>query len=565
MLDSWNAPGAPVIEFDRQIMEDIRLAAVEGFLRIRHGGVEVGGVLFGTHVDGRIRIVAHRPIECEHIAGPSFTLSPGDEKRLEGLFAGAAADEELQGLEPVGWYHSHTRSDIFLSESDVQIHDRHFRQPWQVALVLRPRGLEPTRAGFFVRNAEGSLQRESSLREFHLEPLPKEQRRKPRVASTGESAPEEQAVPPPVPTPTPSQEPPRVPEICTAIEPLRPALAINFARPNRKLRIARIVAAGVMVASLAAALTTWSRNSHTVTRPSVGLRLVGSTEQMSIEWNTTTDVVRRAQSASLEVDDGGNVQLVPIDVAALRSGRVTYIRQSGNVNVRLTIHTDGGEVGERAYFLGPAPVRPEPIEPPKTVPTPVSLEPVRQTIERKQTPPRRTQLSFDSINNKKPALALLPVDEPPRLEFFHARLQGGTPGAVAWTALPANPPREATPRPVSGRAIWTGLLKRSGLLKIDGSRTSTGFLSGTLPDKNMRVVAYPAELTDVGVFVYVPMQRTPPSEPASAQNGWNQTSYVYDPERSRDVRIMDVGPSMVTVRSDNRNLSMIVFDWKTVD
>jgi len=28
---------------------------------------------------------------------------------------------------------------------------------------------------------------------------------------------------------------------------------------------------------------------------------------------------------------------------------------------------------------------------------------------------------------------------------------------------------------------------------------------------------------------------------------------------------VDVGPSTVTVRSDNRNLSMIVFDWKTVD
>ena len=559
MLDSWNAPGAPVIEFDRQIMEDIRLAAVEGFLRIRHGGVEVGGVLFGTHVDGRIRIVAHRPIECEHIAGPSFTLSPSDEKRLEGLFADSAADEELQGLEPVGWYHSHNRSDIFLSESDVQIHDRHFRQPWQVALVLRPRGLEPTRAGFFFRNEQGVLYRDCSLNEFRLEPLPKEQRLKPRVVSSREPIRETPAVT----TPAPSQEPARVPEVCTSIEPLRPALAFNFARPNRKLRIARIVAAGVMLASLAAAFT-WSRSTHSATRPTVGLRLVGSTEQMSIEWNTTTDVVRRAQSASLEVDDGGNVQSVTIDVAALLSGRVTYIRQSGNVNVRLTIHTDSGDVGERAYFLGPAPVRPQPIDAPKSVPTPVSLEPVRQTIERKQSPPpRRTQISFDST--KKPVLGLLPVDEPPRLEFFHARLQTGAPGPAAWTALPVNPPRETTPRPLTGRAIWTGLLKRNGLLKIDGSRASTGFLSGSLPDRNIRLVAYPAELADDGVYVYVPTQRTPPTEPATAQNGWNQTSYVYDPERSRDVRIMNVGPSSITVRSDHRNLSMIVFDWKTVD
>ena len=36
----------------------------------------------------------------------------------------------------MGWYHSHTRSEIFLSDADLEIHNRYFPEPWQVALVL---------------------------------------------------------------------------------------------------------------------------------------------------------------------------------------------------------------------------------------------------------------------------------------------------------------------------------------------------------------------------------------------------------------------------------------------
>ena len=65
----------------------------------------------------------------------------------------------------MGWYHSHTRSEIFLSDADLEIHRRFFPEPWQVALVMKPHTFQPTRIGFFFREADGSVQAERSYRE----------------------------------------------------------------------------------------------------------------------------------------------------------------------------------------------------------------------------------------------------------------------------------------------------------------------------------------------------------------------------------------------------------------
>jgi hypothetical protein len=68
----------------------------------------------------------------------------------------------------VGWYHSHTRSEISLSVQDLEIHNRYFPEPWQVALEVRPHALQPMRAGFLFREAGSAIHAESSYREFLL-------------------------------------------------------------------------------------------------------------------------------------------------------------------------------------------------------------------------------------------------------------------------------------------------------------------------------------------------------------------------------------------------------------
>jgi hypothetical protein len=66
------------IEYPLEVMEEIRAAVCDGLRRLAHGGLEVGGVLFGVRRDTSIRLLTWRPIFCEHALGPSFRLSPRD-------------------------------------------------------------------------------------------------------------------------------------------------------------------------------------------------------------------------------------------------------------------------------------------------------------------------------------------------------------------------------------------------------------------------------------------------------------------------------------------------------
>ncbi len=165
---STAGPGGLKLEYSNAALDEIRIRAAEGYQRMRHGGVEVGGVLYGSRRDGVLRISAVRPIECEYSNGPRFMLSKKDEAALAELLVTADHDPALAGLEPAGYYHSHTREGISMSPADVQLFDRFFPKPWQVALVVRPANLAPTRAGFFFRDARGGMRTESSGEEFQL-------------------------------------------------------------------------------------------------------------------------------------------------------------------------------------------------------------------------------------------------------------------------------------------------------------------------------------------------------------------------------------------------------------
>jgi proteasome lid subunit RPN8/RPN11 len=169
-LECWQAPQSPFqILYSRLVLEQIRLAVVDAYYLVPRGGVEIGGVLLGKYHDRQVEIIDDEPFECEHAFGPSFSLSPRDEECLKDVLA--KVRNKSSGLEPVGWYHSHTRSEIFLTEADLKIHDRYFPEMWQVALVVRPSTSQPARAGFFFREIGGSIHASASHHEFQLEPL----------------------------------------------------------------------------------------------------------------------------------------------------------------------------------------------------------------------------------------------------------------------------------------------------------------------------------------------------------------------------------------------------------
>jgi proteasome lid subunit RPN8/RPN11 len=167
----WTVPECPYrVTISATVVNEIRILAVEAFYSVPRGGVEIGGVFFGTQKRDTLHIQAHRPIPCQYATGPSFTLSVRDQVALSGLLGRAQADPDLAGMVALGWYHSHTRSEIFLSALDLQLYNEFFPETWQIALVIRPTNLQATRAGFFFRDRLGAVKSNAPIQELKLEP-----------------------------------------------------------------------------------------------------------------------------------------------------------------------------------------------------------------------------------------------------------------------------------------------------------------------------------------------------------------------------------------------------------
>jgi proteasome lid subunit RPN8/RPN11 len=171
---TWSVPECPfTVECSARALDDIRLMITDAFFSLAKGGLEVGGVLLGRFDGQRLSVMDYVPLECEHAYGPSFTASLNDEAHLRDLLASLPASHP--GLQVVGWYHSHTRSGIHLSDEDLDLYNSFFPEPWHVALVIKPHTFDPPRIGFFFREADGTVYAKESYKELTLEPLPMRQ------------------------------------------------------------------------------------------------------------------------------------------------------------------------------------------------------------------------------------------------------------------------------------------------------------------------------------------------------------------------------------------------------
>jgi len=130
--------------------------AIVGLRKLARGGLEVGGVLFGEHAEGLIRVLAVRPIECEHRFGPSFVLSDADHAALEALLEDSRSDPELASLEILGCYLSHSRHGTQLTEADIELCNRYFVRTDQIALILVPSLSGVVRGTFLTRDSHGN-------------------------------------------------------------------------------------------------------------------------------------------------------------------------------------------------------------------------------------------------------------------------------------------------------------------------------------------------------------------------------------------------------------------------
>ncbi len=329
---TWEASGRRLrIQYPPAVMEEIRRVVVEGFYALPRGGVEVGGVLFGAWDEGLVRIAAFRPLVCEYARGPAYLLSGNDEIALRDLLRKAVADPSFEGLAPVGWFHSHTRSEVFLSEEDLGLYNHYFPEPWQIALVLRPSPSGHARAGFFFREPDGSVHREASYREFTLTPW------SPARPQEGAAlTPPEQPAPPAPAEP----EPPAVPN------PPRHTSRFRWAWPA--------LAAVVIMAGLA--WKTYSREPAAA----IHLRAIDANGQLVISWDRGSRTVLEATGGSLDIADGARLVHFKLDPDRLRHGGFTYVPRSERVELRMRLERKRAAQEEVLTFLGPPPATDQP-------------------------------------------------------------------------------------------------------------------------------------------------------------------------------------------------------------
>jgi proteasome lid subunit RPN8/RPN11 len=360
---SWSAAESPVtIEYSLVVIEEIRHEVSEGFQKLSRGGVEVGGLLYGTR-DGRtVRLMAMRPITCEHARGPAFQLSTSDWEILEEQIAHGGEDPRLADLICLGWFVSHTRSEIMMSESDMEIYERCFNAPWQVTLVVRPGRGGSMRAGFFVREHDGTVRSDASYLEFNFpdrlagvldRPARTDRADRPAAARAhtvyfreGAAAPARQERPQPA-----AQLP--GPQLLPA--------------PPPRFKWAWLAGWGLAVA--VAAFFALRYFVFTQAPEPLDLSVIERNGQLQIQWNRDAKAVTSAVRGSLIVTDGQTPHSIPLTPQDLGRGSFSYQRTSDDVEVRMNVQNSGGEKSESktTTFLAAAPAKPADEEEIKTL------------------------------------------------------------------------------------------------------------------------------------------------------------------------------------------------------
>ncbi len=341
------------IEYSRPVMERIRGLAVDGLMALPRIGMGVGGLLLGVREDGIVRLIDSIEIQCSHASGPSFLLTNEEKDRARELIAGAG----VPGV--IGWYCSKTRGAITLGETDIAFYRELFPNREQIALVLRPSTVEPTRAVFFFRNENGEVVKglECEVEEWRPEPAVSDGESETGLAVPEVEEPVAESISfPGEPVEVSEPEPP--PPVATPAMPIRPLADPDpFAftgKPRRQSKRMLWIGIGALLVTLAAA--GWFTQNFWIPRPPLNLTSTESGGSLVIRWNP--DAFRGIDHASLFINEDGKLQSLPLDRFQLNQGILHYVH--GANSQRVSAKLAAGENSSIAVWLAPVPAPPAP-------------------------------------------------------------------------------------------------------------------------------------------------------------------------------------------------------------
>jgi hypothetical protein len=177
-------------------------------------------------------------------------------------------------------------------------------------------------------------------------------------------------------------------------------------QPSRLLR--RILLAAAALCALGAGAVVALPRLIPDEKATLSLQVVevygGSDDQLYVKWSLRAPSDETAERASLELVDGMTTKLIELDEDEIQRGSLTYVRQSGDVQVRMTVWCrKGGQLQELARYIGPD-VEPAPQQPP-AAPTgeaererlSADAEKVQKALREEQMKTRRLEQSVATI------------------------------------------------------------------------------------------------------------------------------------------------------------------------
>lgn len=546
-LEKSNPNKPTVLECLFSVLHEITQAATE---------TEATGLLLGTRDETGVRVLAFRRLVPKRSLGRSGGLSESDREAVARLIAGPPAEGELYGLEPLGWFRAQPRRDLTLAEWELDLLNDFFKEPRQLGMVLRPAGVGPARARFYLR--ENGEFRVNAYRELTV----------PVSAETPILAIEPQATRP-HPAIRPLAWPPQpIPA------PVEPSLAPPSGRPWRRWmwRTASAVATTALVIGywlvssprdpvhrIATPLASGAADRQTRSAPTEALdigpnRPPGDLAEIApsadTTWNTDEDsrYARRIAELNKQLKEleEQNPQLKDYGAALSKPPENTAASENANApeNAGASQRESaarGNDRTERAAQNRPQATKPDrPLRPLPSIPAPVIIA-------------KPVELAAPPLVAREVAPTPAPV----------------WPQAV--TVTPPPKPQPKTPAPVvpsSGTLIWTGRLRKNATVILDGKNASFGALVGALPGRPVQYRVYPGDLTDNGILVFTSSSQDARRgwDSPGPQNGWNRIIFEFDPRAASGVEVEEAptpsnGWRRMVLRCTNPKLSVVYVKW----
>jgi len=327
----WEVPGKEIsIQLSLDVVDRLQQDVMRGFGAVPRRGAEVGGVLLGTVASAgpavRVQNYVLVPIEYKH--GPSYRLSEND---LDAFQAAVRKSRDEKILRPIGYFRSHTRDGVGLSDEDLALLLNCFPEPETIALLIRPFATKPSVAGFYFKE-QGVFQSGPPLLEFPL-------RR--RSLAPGDTA---------VGVDTSA-----APDIVRTVrtETPRPAAIAPAAQRYRRWPVVPIflLLIGILLGYQAALNVHSPLDSY-----SLQLVVTPSGRDVQLEWNRQSPAIRGARKAILTIEDGSYNKTTQLTQTELEKGSaVRYHPITKLVRFRLDVFPNlRNSISETVDWIVPA-------------------------------------------------------------------------------------------------------------------------------------------------------------------------------------------------------------------